>query len=96
MAEETQGDEKKPNMVPLIIGVVIVIVIIGFFMSRGRQPKETAKLPPRPKADPCEGLPDWACGTLQILDPLAKTSVDVYKAQAQSDIELARIKARRA
>ena len=96
MAEKTGTSatqkQAKPNPIPLIIGIVVVFVVIVVFMKTRRRPlpKEQAKLPVQ---DPCEGLPDWACGTVALLNPLAKTSVDIFKAKAQSDLELARLRA---
>lgn len=91
--EVTSSDGEKPNPLPLIIGIVVIIGLIYWFMSR----KKTPKLPPRqgplPQVDPCKGIPEWACATAALLNPLAKTSVDVFKAQAQADIQRAQIEA---
>ena len=61
--------------------------------SRRRQvplPKTPAVLP---AADPCEGIPDWACGTVQLLNPVSQAGVNIFKAQAAADIQEAQIRA---
>jgi hypothetical protein len=97
MAENSDAkiDTDKPNPLPLIIGAVVVLGIVAFVMMKRRRPKAPpAKRAPLPVEDPCKDLPDWACGTVALLNPLAKTSVDVFKAKAASDLELARLRHR--
>jgi hypothetical protein len=97
MADTPTDTEDKPNMLPLIIGVVVVGAIIAFVMMRKKAPaappaKRRAALP---ETDPCEGMPEWACATASLLNPLATASVDIYKAKASSDLEAARLRAGR-
>lgn len=91
------ADEKKNNPLPLIFVGLLLAGAIAFFLLKRNKP---ALAPPPaqelPGKDPCEGIPDWACATVSLLNPLAKASVDVYKAKSDSDVELSRIKAGRA
>lgn len=90
---DVSGEDKKPSPLPLIIAGVVVFGIIVFFLTRKKRvPKRTARRP-IPKEDPCKDLPDWACGTVALLNPLAKTSVDVFKAQQEAELQKARLKA---
>ena len=100
MANQTDG-VKKPNPMPLIIaGVVVALVILFLVAGKGRRRQTSSSnqspdnIQPTPK-DPCAGIPEWACATAALLDPLAQTSVAVAKAQAQSQIDMARLKAGR-
>jgi hypothetical protein len=95
MAEKSdvKADADKPNPLPLIIGAVVVLGIVAFVVMKKRRPKAPPpSAPALPVEDPCKDLPDWACGTVALLNPLAKTSVDVFKAKAASDLEMARLK----
>ena len=70
----------RPNKMPLIILAVVGVAVVLYFVTKKKEPEfiidQTAGLPP---ADPCKGIPEWACATKKLLDPLAKTSVDIYK-----------------
>lgn len=93
-SDKSQSGEEKPNPVPLIAGAIILVIIIFFFMRSRRRtvpvPKTTAALPQR---DPCEGIPDWACGTVQLLNPVSQAGVNIFKAQAAADVQEAQIRA---
>ncbi len=92
--DDVNSEEQKPSPLPLIIGGLVVAAIIAVIVIKNRRrPKPVATLPPVPKADPCEGLTEWACAAVSLLNPLAKTSVDIFKAQGEADLQRARLRA---
>lgn len=94
-------EEKKNNLPLIILGVGVgLVVLYMLFKPKRRQPtpEELAmmqgKLPP---VDPClkpDGtrLPDWACGTVALLDPLAKAGTAMYQTKVSTDIQKAQMR----
>jgi hypothetical protein len=77
--------QRRPNNMPIIILAIAGIAIAAYFVMKKKKssqdyrdsvPLETAAAAPAP--DPCKGVPDWACAATKLLNPLAKTSVDLY------------------
>ena len=95
MAEITT-EEKSLN--PLMIGgaLLALVLVVYFIFGRKRSNPEVATTTTTSMAttkDPCEDIPEWACGTVALLDPLARTGVSLVTAQAQADLEKARLRA---
>ena len=77
---------RRPNNMPLIILAVVAIAVVLYFVTKKKDDPfanvsvdSNAGLPPLEAPDPCKGVPDWACAATKLLNPLAQTSVDVYK-----------------
>jgi len=78
---------RRPNKMPLIILAVAAIAVVIYFVTKKKEDAYT--LPPEelaaaeaagdPPPDPCKGVPEWACAATKLLNPLAQTTVDVYK-----------------
>ena len=89
---DVSSKDEKPSPLPLIIVGVVILGAVVYFLTKKKKVTPTPAARPVPKADPCKDLPDWACGTVALLNPLAKASVDGYTAQQQAEIEKARLR----
>ena len=101
--------ENKNKNLPLIIGGVIVGIVVLYMVfkpKRGPSPEERAAraaalragLPP---PDPClkpDGtrIPDWACGTVALLNPLAQAGTSIYQSKVNLDLQKAQLRQQQA
>lgn len=87
--------DEKSNNLPIVIIIIALAVLFAYILAKRKvvtQSSSAGQTSRDAKKNPCEGIPDWACGIVSVVNPLATASVDVFKAQTQADIQKARLK----
>ena len=100
--------DTNKNLPLIILGIGVGAVVLYMFlksrragmMTEGMTEEEMMALEAGvlPPVDPClkpDGtrLPDWACGAVALLNPIAKASVDVYRTKTDYDLQRSQMRA---
>ena len=99
--------ESKNKNLPLIIGGVVVGVIVLYMVMTSKKRASAAAAAAAERArllaaggaprDPClkpDGtrIPDWACGTVALLNPLAQAGTSIYQSKVNLDLQKEQLK----
>lgn len=92
MAKRRNPDEKEKGNPLVVVGIVVVVGIAGYFLffrkskSKGPTPAQLQRpLQPQQPTDPLA----------QVLGPIAQAAAQMYGAHTQTQIQMAQIKAQR-